>query len=95
MPATHLNLFLSRILNDADLQKRVGKASDLESVEQIARGLGLDVTMQDLLNCQPPRGADELKDDELESVAAGEVCIFSNTSSDQCHVFGSSIFGYC
>jgi predicted ribosomally synthesized peptide with nif11-like leader len=94
MSEEQLSALLAKLKDDAGLQEKLKGAADLDTAVALAKEAGFDVSKADWLRYQSKQTL-QLSDDELEDVAGGEVCIISNTNSDQCHVFGSSIFGYC
>ena len=94
MSEEQLSALLAKLKEDMGLQEKLKGAGDLDAAVAITKEAGFDVSKADWLKYQAKQAL-ELSDDELEDVAGGEVCIISNTNNEQCHVFGSSLFGYC
>jgi predicted ribosomally synthesized peptide with nif11-like leader len=92
MSEEQLSALLAKLKDDAGLQEKLKGVADLDAAVALAKEAGFDVSKADWIKYQAKHTL-ELSDDELEDVAGGEVCL--STNSDQCHVFGSSIFGYC
>jgi predicted ribosomally synthesized peptide with nif11-like leader len=92
MSEEQLSALLAKLKDDPGLQQKLKGAANLDEAVAMAKQAGFDVSKADWLRYQAKQTL-ELNDEELEDVAGGEVCI--STNSDQCHVFGSSIFGYC
>jgi predicted ribosomally synthesized peptide with nif11-like leader len=94
MSEEQLTALLAKLKDDAGLQKKLKGAADLDAAVAMAKEAGFGVSKADWLRYQAKQTL-ELNDEELENVAGGEVCIISSTNDGYCHVFGSSIFGYC
>ncbi len=69
---------LARGKSDAELQKRLKSAADLDAAVQIAKEAGFDVSKSDWLGYQAKQTL-ELSDDELEEVAVAGLTWISNT----------------
>ena len=83
-----------KLKEDAGLREKLLDVGDLDAAVAMAKQDGFDVSKADWIKYQAKQAL-EMSDDELANVAGGEVCVVSNANSGQCHVFGSSIFGYC
>ena len=80
MSEEQLTALLAKIKEDAGLQEKLKGAADLDAAVALIKEAGFDVSKADWLKYQGEQTL-ELSDEELEGVAGGESCPYTECGS--------------
>ena len=83
MSEEQLTALLAKIKEDAGLQEKLKGAADLDAAVALIKEAGFDVSKADWLKYQGEQTL-ELSDEELEGVAGGESCPYTECGSYPC-----------